>query len=193
MEKASRVVGSRDPFPQLHTHAAEIEHLKLMIAKLPRMQLGRKSEKLEHQIEQLELQLEDLQADEAESARKMPEVDQAPRRKSMYRPLPEHLPRDEKIYVPGLKPVRPAVADCVTWAKTWPSNWNMCRPAPRDPPCAPKAGMQLLRCHRTGTSAKPAHRARHRRIGLTGSRLGGQVRLVAPCASPHRRSSHQPR
>jgi transposase len=37
---------------QLNTRAAEIEHLKLWIAKLRRMQFGRKSEKLDHQIEQ---------------------------------------------------------------------------------------------------------------------------------------------
>jgi transposase len=86
---------------QLNTRAAEIEHLKLMIAKLRRMQFGRKSEKLDHQIEQLELQLEDLQADEAEAEREMPEADRAPRRKSVRRPLPEHLPRDEKVYAPG--------------------------------------------------------------------------------------------
>lgn len=45
---------------QLTTRGVEIEHLKLQIAKLHRMQFGRKSEKLDHQIEQLELQLEDL-------------------------------------------------------------------------------------------------------------------------------------
>jgi hypothetical protein len=33
---------------QLNTRAAEIEHLKLLIAKLRRMQFGRKSEKLDH-------------------------------------------------------------------------------------------------------------------------------------------------
>ncbi len=60
---------------QLNTRAVEIEHLKLQIAKLRRMQFGRKSEKLDHQIEQLELQLEDLQADEAEAAREMPAAD----------------------------------------------------------------------------------------------------------------------
>lgn len=86
---------------QLNTRAAEIEHLKLMIAKLRRMQFGRKSEKLDHQIEQLELQLEDLQADEAEAEREMPEADRAPRKKSVRRPLPDHLPRDEKVYAPG--------------------------------------------------------------------------------------------
>lgn len=85
---------------QVRAGTAEIEHLKLMIAKLRRMQFGRKSEKLDHQIEQLELQLEDLQADEAEAAREMPAVDQAPRKKSVRRPLPEHLPRDDKVYLP---------------------------------------------------------------------------------------------
>ena len=60
---------------QLNTRAVEIEHLKLQIAKLRRMQFGRKSEKLDHQIELLELQLEDLQADEAEAAREMPAAD----------------------------------------------------------------------------------------------------------------------
>ena len=60
---------------QLTTRAAEIEHLKLQIAKLRRMQFGRKSEKLDHQIEQLELQLEDLQANDAEAEREMPAAD----------------------------------------------------------------------------------------------------------------------
>src|SRR5271157_5001770 len=43
----------------------EIEHLKLLIAKLRRMQFGRKSEKLERQIEQLELKLEELESAKA--------------------------------------------------------------------------------------------------------------------------------
>lgn len=96
-ERDDQLAGLR---AQLNTRAAEIEHLKLVIAKLRRMQFGRKSEKLDHQIEQLELQLEDLQADEGEAAREMPEVDQAPRKKSVRRHLPEHLPRDEKVYPP---------------------------------------------------------------------------------------------
>lgn len=44
--------------------ALEIESLKLWIAKLQRMQFGRNKEKIDRQIEQLELRLEDLQADE---------------------------------------------------------------------------------------------------------------------------------
>lgn len=66
----------------LNTHAVEIEHLKLQIAKLRRMQFGRKSEKLDHQIEQMELQLEELQADEAEAERKMPAPAPAPQKRS---------------------------------------------------------------------------------------------------------------
>jgi predicted RecB family endonuclease len=46
---------------QLVSHRSEIEHLKLLIAKLRRMQFGRKSEKLERQIGQLELKLEELE------------------------------------------------------------------------------------------------------------------------------------
>jgi transposase len=80
---------------QLTTSSVEIEHLKLMIAKLRRMQFGRKSEKLDHQIEQLELQLGDLQA--AEAKREMTATDRAPGAKSARKPLPEHLPRDEQI------------------------------------------------------------------------------------------------
>src|SRR5258707_11066890 len=53
---------------QLLWRDSEIEHLKLLIAKLQRMQFGRKSEKLARQIEQLELRLEDLQSKPAESA-----------------------------------------------------------------------------------------------------------------------------
>jgi transposase len=110
---------------QLNTRAVEIEHLKLQIAKLRRMQFGRKSEKLDHQIEQLELQLEDLQADEGEAAREMPAADQAPRKKSVRRPLPDHLPRDEKMYSSpseacpacggGLRPLGEDVAEQLEW------------------------------------------------------------------------------
>src|SRR5258707_13485321 len=44
---------------QLQSREREIEHLQLLLAKLHRMQFGRKSEKLARQIEQLELRLEE--------------------------------------------------------------------------------------------------------------------------------------
>ena len=43
---------------QLLSRELEIEHLQLLLVKLHRMQFGRKSEKLQRQIEQLELRLE---------------------------------------------------------------------------------------------------------------------------------------
>jgi len=45
---------------ELDARDTEIDNLKLLILKLKRMQFGRKSEKLDKQIEQLELRLEDL-------------------------------------------------------------------------------------------------------------------------------------
>ena len=52
---------------------SEIEQLKLLIAKLRRMQFGRSSEKIDRQIEQLELRLEALQVNDAEIVAAMPE------------------------------------------------------------------------------------------------------------------------
>ena len=52
---------------KLISRDTEIENLKLLILKLRRMQFGRKSEKLGHQIEQLELRLEDLESGQAQS------------------------------------------------------------------------------------------------------------------------------
>ena len=43
----------------------EIENLKLLVLKLKRMHFGPRSEKLNADIEQLELQLEDLEANQA--------------------------------------------------------------------------------------------------------------------------------
>ena len=53
---------------QIVSRDSEIEQLKLLIAKLRRMQFGRSSEKLDRQIEQLELRLEALQENDAEDA-----------------------------------------------------------------------------------------------------------------------------
>jgi transposase len=85
---------------QLDTRAAEIEHLKLLIAKLQRMQFGRRSEKLERQIEQLELKLEDLEAETGAAEEAEPESNPPARRKAARKPLPDHLPRDERVHIP---------------------------------------------------------------------------------------------
>ena len=86
---------------QLSTRAAEIDHLKLWIAKLQRLQFGRKSEKLDIQIAQLELRLEDLQADEGQSASTAQRQGRPSRPPPQRKPLPPHLPRDEQVHAPA--------------------------------------------------------------------------------------------
>jgi transposase len=83
----------------------EIERLKLLIAKLRRMQFGRKSEKLDWQIEQLELKLDELVASRTEQAAASPvsplaasAVNQETKR-GRYR-LPAHLPRETHKVLP---------------------------------------------------------------------------------------------
>jgi chromosome segregation ATPase len=93
---------------QLLSRDHEIEHLKLLIAKLQRMQFGRKSEKVERQIEQLTLKLEELetsraeheQAQESTPAPSTPREASAKRRPSR-RPLPAHLLRVTKVHEPA--------------------------------------------------------------------------------------------
>lgn len=90
---------------QLLSRDNEIEHLKLLIAKLRRMQFGRRSEKLDRQIEQLELRLDELQATQAENpAAAHTPAGVAPvasvAAKAARKPLPEHLPREVRKYPP---------------------------------------------------------------------------------------------
>ncbi len=98
---------------QLLSRDNEIEHLKLLIAKLRRMQFGRKSEKLDRQIEQLELRLDELQATQAENTTSShtPAVAASiaiVAAKAARKPLPEHLPREVRTYPPKQK----ACPDC---------------------------------------------------------------------------------
>jgi len=81
---------------------SEIEQLKLLIAKLRRMQFGRSSEKLDRQIEQLELRLEALQLNDAEKVAALPEAIKSaePVARPVRRPLPAHLPREVRTHPP---------------------------------------------------------------------------------------------
>jgi transposase len=83
---------------ELTAHRAMVETLRLQLARLRRMQFGRSSEKLDAEIAQLTLALEDL---EAGIERRDPPADpepsaadtDTPDRKPARRPLPDHLPR----------------------------------------------------------------------------------------------------
>ncbi len=86
---------------ELASRDTEIENLKLLVLKLRRMQFGRKSEKLDKQIEQLELRLEDLEA--SQSARPLSSstaTHPALASKPVRKPLPEHLPRQVETHHP---------------------------------------------------------------------------------------------
>src|SRR5579864_3103752 len=82
---------------ELDSRTTEIENLKLLILKLKRMHFGPRSEKYDHDIRQLELRLEDLEANQAAAERPPPVPatvvlkHQAPR-KPARRPLPPALP-----------------------------------------------------------------------------------------------------
>ncbi|HEY2417869.1 MAG TPA: IS66 family transposase [Steroidobacteraceae bacterium] len=86
---------------------AMVAHLKLMIAKLRHDQYGAASERSRKLIDQMELELEELEAGAAENAAAVaqPDADSTNvhafiRRKPVRGPLPAHLPR-ERVVLPG--------------------------------------------------------------------------------------------
>ena len=73
------------------------------------MHFGRKSEKIDRKIEQLETRLEDLMAEEGEADQAPPAADVViPRKKPEREPLPAHLPREENV----LEPEEQACPEC---------------------------------------------------------------------------------
>ncbi len=87
--------------------AALIAHLKLQIAKLKREQYGASAERTRRLLDQMELQLEELEADASEdalvaeaAAEKTASVRSFERKPPVKKPFPEHLPR-ERVVVPS--------------------------------------------------------------------------------------------
>jgi transposase len=86
---------------------AMIAHLKLQIEKLNRDRYGPRSERTARLLNQLELQLEELEATATEdelaaemAAAKTTKVASFTRKRPSRKPFPEHLPR-ERVIVPG--------------------------------------------------------------------------------------------
>jgi transposase len=86
---------------------ALIAHLKLQIAKLKREQYGPSAERSRRLLDQMELQLEELEADAAEddliaeeAAAKTTTVTAFERKRPARKPFPDHLPR-ERVVVPA--------------------------------------------------------------------------------------------
>jgi transposase len=83
---------------ELNAKTLKIEQLGAQLARLKRMQFGRSSEKLDREIAQLELLLEDLQADDAVTSGKPVPAEGHESRKPYRRPLPDSLPREEIVH-----------------------------------------------------------------------------------------------
>jgi transposase len=97
---------------ELYSKTLQIEHLKAQLAVLRRARFGRSSEKLDREIEQLELLLGELEEGVAEGKgraeqaanqeRAMPAPAKSPNRQPGGRkPLPAHLPRERIVYEPA--------------------------------------------------------------------------------------------
>jgi transposase len=97
---------------EIHAKTLHIEKLKMQLAALRRARFGRSSEKLDHEIEQLELLIGELEenvaADEARARAPDPATGGDPaqpvnprsRRQPVRTPLPSHLPRQTVVHEP---------------------------------------------------------------------------------------------
>jgi len=84
---------------------AMVAHLKLLIAKMKRDRFGQSSERGQHLLDQMELQLEELEANAAEDEAAVIALDTASvvsftRKKPVRAPLPAYLPR-ERVVMPA--------------------------------------------------------------------------------------------
>ena len=98
---------------EIHAKTLHIEKLKMQLAVLRRARFGRSSEKLDREIEQLELLIGELEEDAAEPHAKRQPIPPARRppapaprraaRQSGPQPLPDHLPRETVMHEPRLR------------------------------------------------------------------------------------------
>lgn len=97
---------------ELAKRLIEIEHLKAMLAKLRRQRYGRSSEKLDAEIDQLEMWVDDaeigLATDEAKSGSETHEQvpqqpSKPPRMATVRKPFADHIPREIVVLEPGIE------------------------------------------------------------------------------------------
>ena len=108
-ELAEQTVALEDAKNQLKARDVVIEQLQLNLDKLKRSQFGQSSEKVQRQIDQLELALEDLRTDRAaEQAEADSDADDQAedgnkkgKKKRGRKKLPAHLPRERSVLDPG--------------------------------------------------------------------------------------------
>ena len=94
---------------EIHAKALHIEKLKMQLAVLRRARFGRSSEKLDRDIEQLELLIGELEEEQAEGDARASTADPAgpqhqartrERKQPVRKPLPPHLPRETVTHEP---------------------------------------------------------------------------------------------
>ena len=85
---------------QIDARDRVIAMLRAQLARLRRMTFGTSSEKLAQEIAQLELALEEYEAEAATADAQVADVVIKPERPAPVRSLPSHLPRDEVIHEP---------------------------------------------------------------------------------------------
>jgi transposase len=111
-ERVRELARERDlAYEALKVKTLEVEKLKMQLAKLRRMQFGQSSEKLSHQVAQLELAIEEAAADLDALAEPIVEAAPAPAepappaelppRKPARQKLPAHLPRETIVHAPA--------------------------------------------------------------------------------------------
>ena len=116
----------------IRAQRSEIENLHLLVQKLRRMHFGPRSEKLQPDIDQLELRLEDLEMNAASIAPAIAVAVAATgnaARKPARKPLPADLPRRSKPLRRRRRRVLVPVASCAPSAKMFPKYSNTFRPA----------------------------------------------------------------
>lgn len=122
----------------LSSTEALISYLKLEIEKLRRQLYGHRSERKTRLLDQMELQLEELEAatteDEvaaAKTAARTQTVKSFERKRPGRKPFPDDLPR-ERIVIPAPESF-PAAArrSCRSWGRTLPRRWRRSRGAGR--------------------------------------------------------------
>lgn len=92
---------------QLHSRDILIEKMRAQLAALRRARFGQSSEKVEREIAQLELALEEIEATDAATAPPLPAASRREEKaKPARQPLPDHLPREEIVHDFG-EPVCP--------------------------------------------------------------------------------------
>src|SRR5215831_3363588 len=105
LAERDRVIAVRDA--ELYAKTLQIENLKAQLAKLRRARFGRSSEKLDREIEQLELTLGELEEGVAGSTARaagkapVPATRSGEDGKHGRKPLPAHLPRERIVREPA--------------------------------------------------------------------------------------------